>query len=98
MDSDVESGSDTEDDEPSSSLDPSLQSPSGIQWKMQKPSSGREHRANVFTGKGGFQIGLHPVNEKEAFLTTFGGLVDTSVLYTNKSGKRWAVGRGNCNL
>lgn len=67
-----------------------LTSPSGMKWSETKAPIGREHLANIFTGKRGFMTGLRPLNEKEAFLSVFGELIKTAIIYTNKSGKRWA--------
>jgi hypothetical protein len=90
--------SDQDDEAPTSSQRPSSVSPSGVKWIETKPAIGREHRANIFTGRQGFMTGLRPATEREAFLVTFGELVDTATLYTNKSGRRWAITKGKHEL
>lgn len=68
----------------------SLLSPSEVQWQFTRPAGGREPRANIFTCRSGFLPGLRPANETEAFMSLFNELVQTALLYTNKSGKRSA--------
>ena len=71
-----------------------LVSPSGIEWNISKAATGREHRANIFTGRRGFVPGLRRTDEKEAFLVVFHDLIETALLFTIKSGRRFASHSG----
>ena len=64
-------------------------SSNGTQWQNSSLSSGRESIANIFHGRRGFSPGIHPIDEKEAFLSIFHNLVNIVILNTNKSGRRF---------
>jgi hypothetical protein len=87
--SDIDASIESEEETPHPCSSPLL-SPSGVVWYEypRKASTGRASSHNVFTGRPGIRVGLHPNNEKEAFLTLFDNIIDLCVRYTNLEGRR----------
>lgn len=65
-----------------------LVSQSGKVWTDQRNVEGRQPVQNVFRGRQGFRLGLHPQSRKEGFLVLFDEIIDSVVRFTNLQGRR----------
>ena len=65
-------------------------SSSGTRWKQlcEIGRAGREPKRNIFKGKPGVCIGIHPETPSEAFLMYFDEIIDESKRFTNLEGQR----------
>ena len=86
-------GSEEEDDDVNLEEE-ELTSSDGTRWSCTAERAGRRPALNILTQRMGFQPGLHPSTRKDAFLTVFDSIVDTTVIYTNLAGRRLAARKG----
>ena len=66
----------------------SLQSPSGLNWKISKESYGRQPLRNICNERAKVRIGIHPNSKLEMYLMLMNNIIKSTILFTNQEGRR----------